>query len=310
MIVKTPSRLHFGIIDLSRSFRRGYGSFGLCLENGYEIEINSKSDKTLEVKGDEREKKIVEKVYSLLNEKFDFSGGFEVIVKERIPSHVGLGSTTQMTLGSGYGMLKAVDQKVETSELAKILNRARYSAIGTYGFQYGGFILEGGKKDKDELPPLLFRSKVPEDWRFLIICPKDMKGYDEQEERPIMDELRVDKKYAERICHNILMGILPAMKEKNIELFGEHLTRIQKTVGESFSEYQEGVYHPAVDEMVEKLIEKTYGAGQSSWGPTAYGLVRSDQVEEVKENISLVDNDNYRIWIGKPNNHGATVYVE
>ncbi|MEF8873542.1 MAG: beta-ribofuranosylaminobenzene 5'-phosphate synthase family protein [Candidatus Thermoplasmatota archaeon] len=307
MIVQTPSRLHFGIIDLSRSFRREYGALGLCLKNGYEIELNVKGPEGVDVKGDEREKKIVKNVYARLKDEFDLSSGFDVVIKERVPSHVGLGSTTQITLGAGYGMLKSVGEDIDTPDLAEILDRARYSAIGTYGFKLGGFILEGGKTETDEVPPLLFRGQVPEDWRFLIICPEESRGYDEEEEKPIMDELQVEKKYAEKICHNVLIGILPALKEKNIEAFGSHLTEIQRLVGNSFSDYQEGTYHPAVADTVEKLIEETYGAGQSSWGPTAYGLVQKDDVNKILEKVLPNDRSEHRVWIGRPNNQGVKI---
>jgi len=309
MRVETPCRLHFGIVDLSRSFERQYGALGITLKDGYTFELSSTSG-DIEVEGNEREKKAILEVYEKLKERYDIASGFEVIVKERIPSHVGLGSTTQLKMGAGFGMLKEEGIDIDVKRLAKVLNRGRYSAIGTHGFEKGGFILEGGKRKEDEISPLLFRSAVPEDWRFLVICPEEKKGYDEKEERPIMEELKVETKYPEKICHNILMGILPALKRKDIESFGEHLTRIQRLVGGSFSDFQEGIYHPSISETIDSLIELTYGAGQSSWGPTAYGLVRSDQVEEVKEKISLDDNDNYRIWIGKPNNFGAEVYVE
>ncbi|MBS3816644.1 MAG: GHMP kinase [Candidatus Thermoplasmatota archaeon] len=304
MRVKTPSRLHFGILDLSREFKREYGALGLTLDDGYEIVLKS-SQNELKVEGDQREKRIVTEVYETLKEKFDLTTSFEVKIKDRIPSHIGLGSTTQLTLGTGFGMLKESRIDIEVKELASILDRGRYSAIGTYGFENGGFILEGGKEKKDEISPILYRGKVPKDWRFVILCPEEKKGYDEKEEKPIMEDLEVEVKYPEKICHNVLMGILPALERRDIKAFGEHLTEIQKLVGESFSSFQEGIYHPAIAHIVNSLIDHTHGAGQSSWGPTAYGLVRADEVEEVEEKISSYDKEKYRMWIGEPSNTGV-----
>ncbi len=307
MIIKTPSRLHFGIIDLSRTYQREYGALGVSLKGGYKIEIESIGEKDIKVVGDEKEKSIVRDVYSTLAENYDLSCGFEVNIIESVPSHVGLGSTTQITLGAGYGMLKAAGKEIKVPKLASMLDRARYSAIGTYGFRSGGFILEGGKTKEQKLSPLLFRSEVPEDWRFLIICPKSNKGYDEKEERPIMDELKVEKKYPEKISHNILMGMLPALVDEDIRAFGKHLTRIQELVGRSFSGYQEGTYNPAVSEIVESLKEETYGAGQSSWGPTAYGLVKEDELKKVKKKVLPNDGKDHRVWVGEPNNEGVKI---
>ncbi len=307
MKIKTPSRLHFGIIDLSREFKRQYGAFGITLKNGYDIEIKATED-GIKVDGSEREKKIAKKVYLKLKNKFDITCGFNIMVEDRIPDHIGLGSTTQFTLGTGYGMLKEIGEKISIIKLAKLLERGRFSAIGTYGFEKGGLILEGGKVKKKEISPLLKRTEVPSDWRFLIICPEQEKGYDEKEERPIMEELTVNKKYPEKICHNLLMGILPSLERNNIANFGEHLTRIQELVGESFSDYQKGKYHPVISDIVESLIDKTYGGGQSSWGPTAYGVVKEEDLDDLKaEVLQGKKEEDYRIWIGEPNNEGVIV---
>jgi len=307
MKIKTPSRLHFGIIDLSREFDRQYGAFGITLKNGYEIDIEP-IEAGIQVKGSEREKKIAKRVYQKLKERFDVSKGFRIVVEDSIPDHVGLGSTTQFTLGTGYGMLKEIGEDLSIIKLAQLLERGRFSAIGTHGFEKGGFILEGGKVKKNEISPLLKRTKVPEDWRFLIICPKKERGYDEEEERPIMEDLTVDRKYPGKICHNILMGILPSLEREDIVSFGEHLTRIQELVGESFSDYQKGIYHPVISDVVKSLIDKTYGGGQSSWGPTAYGLVREKDLDDIKSKVLEGKNiESYRVWIGEPNNEGVIV---
>ena len=39
MRIETPSRLHLGIIDLSRKFVREYGALGLTIKGGFEIEV-------------------------------------------------------------------------------------------------------------------------------------------------------------------------------------------------------------------------------------------------------------------------------
>ncbi len=307
MKIKTPKRLHFGIIDLSRKFNREYGAFGVTLKNGYEIEIKSGDDE-LEIEGSEREKKIIRDVHGKLRKKFDISEGFKISIEDSIPDHVGFGSTTQLTLGTAYGILKKSGKEISKIEMARDLERGRFSAIGTHGFDKGGFILEGGKSREDEISPLLKRGDLPEDWRFLIICPKETKGYDEKEEKPIMEELTVEKKYPEKICHNILMGLMPSLETDDIRSFGRHLTKIQNLVGESFSDFQDGKFHPAINDVVKTLIENTHGGGQSSWGPTSYGLVKEDEINEVKEKVlSEIKEEDYRVRIGEPDNEGVKV---
>ncbi len=306
MKIKTPSRLHFGIIDLSREFKREYGALGVTLKRGYEIRIEE-SESGIQIEGNERERTIIKDVYQKLKKEYDLLPGYEITIDERLPNHVGLGSTTQLTLGTSLGLLKLAQKNVTTLKMAKMLGRGRYSAIGTHGFEKGGFILEGGKAEKNEISPLTKRVTIPDDWRFLIVCPKKSKGYDEKEERPIMEELKIDKKYPEKICHNILMGILPALKEKDIKSFGEHLTEIQRLVGSSFSDYQEGIYHPDIEDIVDLMQEHTYGGGQSSWGPTAYGIVKKSDLKSIKDKILPQNDRDFRVWIGEPNNQGVSI---
>ncbi len=309
MIIETSSRLHFGIIDLSREFPREYGALGVMIKGGFRIEI-SRVEEGLQVEGDDDVVKEVNRVYKKLSRSYTFEHGYRVKVLRQVPRHIGLGSTTQLHLGVSMGILKSEGYEVGLKELADIVGRSRHSAIGTYGFKHGGFILEGGKAHPEEIPPLTFRIEVPENWRFVIVRPKEIKGYDEIEERPILKEMKVDIKIPRGISHHVVMGILPALRTGNIEEFGRHLSDIQRLVGESFSPYQGGVFHPAIAEVIEALKDMTYGAGQSSWGPTAYGLTDKEKAEGVKERImDWLDTRGIdaNVWIAEPQNRGAVI---
>lgn len=309
MKLETSSRLHFGIIDLSRKFVREYGALGVMIEGGYQIDISPCKGGS-DIQGDEHIVKEVKAVHKRLDERYDLKSGYEIKVLRQVPRHIGLGSTTQLHMGIGAGILRSEGIEVSLKELAMAVGRSRYSAIGTYGFKHGGFILEGGKAYPDEIPPLTARYDVPEDWRFLIVCPKDIQSYDEDDEKPIMEELKVDPMYPRQISHHIIMGMLPALKSKDIEDFGYHLSKIQHLVGESFSGYQGGVFHPAIEDVIHKMDDITYGAGQSSWGPTAYGLIDVDNADIVKEKMEhwlrKQGMDAY-LWLAKPVNHGVLI---
>lgn len=310
MIIKTPSRLHMGIIDLSREFIRSYGALGVTIKEGFTIEIQPR-EKGLKIRASGRNAKEVQKVYNRLKEKLGINQGFHIHVEENIPRHVGLGSTTQLCLGTGLGMAKLSGNDIDPIKLADIIGRARFSAIGTYGFKHGGFILEGGKSTPMEVPPMLFRENIPDEWRFIIISAKKWEGFDEDEEQPIMEELKVDKKFPRKISHHIVMGILPALKSKDIDDFGFHMTEIQRTVGESFSDFQKGMYHPAVGDIIEELKNHTYGVGQSSWGPTVYGLTNAKKAGEIERKMNewLTKNGKKAsIRVAEPENKGVRVF--
>ncbi len=307
MIVDTPSRLHLGIIDLSRRFEREYGALGLMVKGGYRIEVVT-GEQGVKVDGSEKEQKEVESVYDNLKHNYKLDNGFGVKVKRSVPRHIGLGSTTQLKMGAAALMMNISGIKYDVEELATAAGRSRFSAIGTYGFMHGGFILEGGKRATDDVPPLSTRMEVPSDWSFVVVWPEHRSSYDEVQEKPIMKNVKVPVEYPRKISHHIVMGVLPSLKDRNIHDFAHHISRIQRLVGESFSEYQGGTFHTAVSETVEKLEELTYGAGQSSWGPTAYGITTRDKVDGIKKEMEGWLDDiglSAEIWIAEPDNEGA-----
>lgn len=310
MKVKTPSRLHFGIIDLSRKFVREYGAIGVMIDGGFTININISEEGT-RINTNKKNKKDIESVLQRLKNEVKLRNDYKIDVQEDIARHVGLGSTTQLSIGTAAGILKLEGLSYEIKELAKMVGRAKYSAIGTYGFEHGGFIMDGGKINIEEIPPLTLRSDIPENWRFIVVCLEDYMGYDETEEKPIMDELKVDAEYTERISQHIVMGILPALRTEDIVNFGFHISQIQRLVGKSFSQWQGGEFHPAVADIIEKLNQLTYGTGQSSWGPSVYGITTEEEALSARNEIESWINDHYKnakIWVAEPENEGAKFY--
>ena len=309
MLIETPKRLHLGLIDPSASLGRRFGSLGLALEGGYRIRVMP-HDK-LEIKANEEDAKTIRFVIDKMNQEFLTGFNYLIDVENAIPRHVGLGSTTQLTLGVGLALAKLNNIRVEIENLASLLGRGKNSGAGIYTFKYGGFVMDSGVKGS--IPQLIIREDLPEDWGFLLIIPHVKRGFDEEEEKPIMQNLAGRVEIAEKISHRILLGLLPALKERNIEEFGKHLTEIQMLVGKHFEEYQGGEFREDVKFMLEFLKENTYGYGQSSWGPTLYGLIKKDDYEVIKrktQNFLKELGINAHVDIGIPRNNGATTVEE
>ena len=123
----------------------------------------------------------------------------------------------------------------------------------------------------------------------------------------------VGKSIAEKISHRILLGLLPALKERNIKEFGKHLSEIQKLVGKHFEDYQGGEFREDVKLIMEFLGENTYGCGQSSWGPTVYGLIKRNEYETIKakaHDFLKAHGIEATVELGLPRNKGAAVIEE
>jgi beta-RFAP synthase len=114
------------------------------------------------------------------------------------------------------------------------------------------------------------------------------------------------------ICRLILMKMLPALEERDIEAFGNSLTRIQRLVGESFSAIQGGTFsNPAGASCIRLMLrEGAHGAGQSSWGPTVYGLVQGVEAAEVlREKVKrfISRGAGGEVFYAAANNRGACI---
>ena len=309
--IKTPSRLHFGLIDLSNSHNRRFGSIGATIDKGYKIQITDNSDK-LKVNSDNNKNiNNVKEVVNKFSEEYGIHKNLNIDIIETLPRHVGLSSTTQLNLGTAIALKNLFKINKDYLDFAKLLERGNYTSIGTYGFKKGGFILDGGIdiNKTNKMPPMILREKIPKKWSFIVVIPKG-KGYDEKEESPILKNHIVNKKIPEKISHNILMKLLPAIKEKKISKFGESVNEIQELVGRSFSKYQDGKFHKSSKKIVQYLSDNTYGAGQSSWGPGVYGITNEDrETKTLKSTEEYLEEENIKAktFIAKPNNKGYTI---
>jgi len=312
--IKTPSRLHFGIIDLSRSLGRSYGSVGLAIE-GLGYEILAEKGEELKVLGPEKDAEQARKIAEKVTQIYNIPHQVKINILKSIPMHVGLGSTTQLTLAVATAITKLYGVKASSVELAEKMGRGKNSGVGTYAFMNGGFIVDGGIKG-GRFPPLIFRHNFPEEWHFVIVTPEIERGLDEKTEEGLFKRITASTDIARKICHSIVMKMLPSIVERDIESFGKVLTEVQRLVGEAFSPYQGGVFGSQVaSDIVNRMLEDgAYGAGQSSWGPTVYGLVEGKAKEkELEEKIlDFLKGKNYKasLRMVEPNNEGAKVKIE
>jgi beta-ribofuranosylaminobenzene 5'-phosphate synthase len=117
---------------------------------------------------------------------------------------------------------------------------------------------------------------VPGHWFFVTIIPDAGPGFSGGKEQSAFLQLPIaPSSLVEKISWVLLMKMLPALVEQDIVCFGQAMTSIQNMVGDCFSSVQGGRFaSPLLEKLVGLLLEKgAAGAGQSSWGPTIYGLV-------------------------------------
>ncbi|ASJ02730.1 GHMP kinase [Thermococcus profundus] len=310
MIIRTPKRLHLGLIDPSGELGRRFGAMGVALSGGYEVKVTPSDE--LRINAPKEDEETIVEVLKAMNGAFETGTGYSIEVLRALPRHVGLGSTTQLSLAVGTAVAKLNGLKVSTERIAEVLGRGRNSGAGIYTFKSGGLVIDGGVSGRN-VPPLIVRHDFPESWAFLLVTPELKPGFDEREEQPIMSSVGGDPLAAREISHRILLGLLPALIERNIRDFGRHLTAIQRLVGRHFGSHQGGEFREDVKPIIDFLTEKTYGYGQSSWGPTVYGLILRDGGEELAEEARDYLREHGikgSVEVGMPQNTGAEVVNE
>jgi beta-RFAP synthase len=267
-----------GLIDLRGDYGRWFGGIGAALETPTLL-LEARPADQLSAEGEERERLLLYAQRFL--QRHGIEAGAWLQVQRAIPAHSGLGSGTQLALATARALAALFDRPFDAPALAEATGRAQRSGIGTWVFEQGGFLLEGGRRVPGDGPaPLLLRRPMPTEWRCVVAIPDVPRGLSgPAEQQAFLSLPPPPAELVGRISHLILMVILPALVEEDLAAFGFGLTEMQRAVGEMFRPVQgERFAHAMVAELVDQLLAGgAAGAGQSSWGPAVYGLVRGEE---------------------------------
>jgi beta-RFAP synthase len=313
--IRTPSRLHFGIIDMRGDLGRIHGSVGVAIENPY-LSLKASESNELVVNGP-RASRIREYVNIILDE-YCIQEKVRIEVFSDIPEHMGFGSGTQLALSIGKAISCLFKPEIRIKEIAKRLERSRVSGIGTYSFLNGGFIVDGGHRisSPNKVPPLVFRSDFPDDWYFVVGVPKIERGPSGDNEKNAFKKLEPPPaNLVAEVSRIVLIQMIPSILEHEIEPFGEAMTKLDAMFGDYWALVQGGRYtHQRIEDSVNHLLNNgAYGAGQSSWGPALYGLAEGKkQAEELADSLNNFLNEGKekgKTFVTDANNTGAQVRV-
>jgi beta-ribofuranosylaminobenzene 5'-phosphate synthase len=331
VVVRTPARLHLGILDISGDLGRKYGGIGVAIEQP-NVQVTAEllsdnQDVELQLQGYEIER--VGRYARRFLQAHPLPQGVHLSLEEHIPAHVGLGSGTQLSLAVGGALARLAGLDLEVDEIAAVMGRGAHSGIGTAAFKGGGFILDGGhrldgpssapantEEPVPRVPPVLFQHPVPGDWYFVVAIPPVEPGLSGERERQAFSALPSTlTTLAEKISRLVLMKMMPSLVEADIAGFGQSVTETQRLVGDSFASAQGGRYaNPVCGELIDCMLEKgAAGAGQSSWGPAVYGLVQGQEAAgnlEVQVRTLLDQKGGGTTFWARADNKGARIEVQ
>jgi beta-ribofuranosylaminobenzene 5'-phosphate synthase len=230
--------------------------------------------------------KIKESAINTLN-YFNINGGFDFFVEKSYPAHAGLGSGTQLSLATSKLITNLNDIEVETDTLGQIVGRGGTSGIGVEAFNHGGFIVDGGhsKHEKSDFlpssassaspPPVLAHYDFPEDWNIILAIPKLDKSVSGKMEVNIFQKYcPIPLSEVQKLSHLILMKMMPAVLEKDIDSFGDALNQIQ-SVG--FKKREMDLQNKLIRDILDSMRDSgASGAGMSSFGPTLFAVTKNN----------------------------------
>ena len=331
--ITTPCRIHLSLIDENGYTGRVDGGIGLMLDRPNVIFEASNSAKEFKIEAHKYYRESIEvineiaskvfKTFNISNKNFHFN------LKRYFPSHVGLGSKTQLSLAIATAITKLKNfTHLTMDDLTKLVERGGTSGIGWRGFETGGFILDGGHdfgkgKEKENFLPssasttanpalTIFTHEIPENWRFVLVIPNVKKGaYGDEEVSVFQNNAPIPRNEVNEVSHQIIMKIIPGIIKNDLKCFGEGLKRIQ-SIG--FKKIEISLQHEVVKDLLKFFEDNGLKAyGMSSFGPSVFGIVETEADAEslLREIQKNQKNSRGHIYICKPNNTGAKIeYID
>jgi predicted sugar kinase len=337
--VRTPARVHLGMLSFGVPTVRSFGGIGIMLDRpGVHVRLQ-KSEQFL-ARGPlaERALEFAQSCVSAWDLGAQAACTIEVVSTPR--AHVGLGSGTQMALAVAAGMRQLFRPPLpeasaeadndptddewlfdtnDAIHCAQAVGRGRRSCVGVYGFSRGGLIIEAGRivpatpgVKGEGVSPMVARVRLPSAWRCVIIIQRDSIGlYGELEKAAFARLPPVPIEISAELARLALMQLLPAAVEANFTEFSDAVYRYGQLAGKPFEQESLKLPHAASTADVIELLGElgVRGCAQSSWGPAVMACCESlDAAGTLVEKLeSLNLTRQYEAIIARYDSQGAVL---
>ena len=287
VVIRTPSRVHVTLIDMHGGSGRVDGGIGITLDEPSML-LEAELSPAFSVSGGDAV--LQERIRGLVAEvlqKLGAAGNVAITIRSSFPSHVGLGSGSQLGLAVARAIAELHGRHLPVRELAKLVGRGGTSGIGTAAFEHGGFIVDGGHRfgaggEKTDFrpsaasrgvspPPVIARHDFPPEWRILVAIPDLPAGASGGREADIFrDNCPVPLDEVREVSHEVLMRMLPGIASRDLDLFGTSINAVQSL---GFKKVELAHQPPMIAELLEVMRSAgAAGAGLSSFGPAVYAI--------------------------------------
>ncbi|MEN2999091.1 MAG: hypothetical protein ABDH61_00690 [Acidilobaceae archaeon] len=227
-------------------------------------------------------------------------------LKEAIPRHVGLGSTTQTLLLTALAASKVAGKELDVIAAARKLGRGKVSGVGSLLFSLGGFVMDAGNPDPGGPRPLV-RYPLPESWRFLIVIPSLPRGLSEGEEGFMKAQWQAEERAQLLMSRGALRLASSIARGELLEAL-EGLREVQLGTGMYFARVQGGAFRRDLQLLAAEMQKDGLIVAQSSWGPTLYTITEEGSAQGDASMIRhLMKEVGVRgeVLVARPRNYGA-----
>lgn len=337
--LRTGCRLHFGLAELSPGQPNRYAGLGAMLKSpNMHLRISwdaAVPDVTLPDGID---------AASLMEYRLRIAAwqrtnnDTHVELLEGFPFHSGLGAGTQLACllaiakqlrslatrpesldlrllrepnPANWQSIREVLKGLEAQSLAALAERGLRSAIGLQGFLTGGLILDMGYEDSDSVRREVRAESVclPANWRFVLIRGSTNSAITGPLETNMIGAMAAKPNPHRHRMLQLAKLALTSASKADFETFCRAMEEYMQYAGDMFAPIQGGRYNGAVCSQAVAAAHQfgLKGVGQSSWGPTIFGLAPDAQSAlQIAQGIAS-HASNWHVQVAKTSQSGAEV---
>ena len=187
VMIHTGARLHFGLLAHRPPSGRHFGGAGPTIDTPG-VKLTARVADRDQIIAPQTLLQRVEKILSGYRNRVEphqQPPRCRIEIHRQIPPHQGLGSGTQLALAVGKALAVCTGEvDLPLLELAQRVDRGARSALGIHGFEQGGFLIDGGKRQLEDIGTLVSRTLFPAEWRIVLVAPPLGEGLWEPTSKP------------------------------------------------------------------------------------------------------------------------------
>ncbi len=274
VVVTAPARIHLTVLDMNRFApgKPGGGGVGFAVQVYCTAEVSC-TPKNVEINYDREP--VLRHHVEIFRKAVGYQGGFCITARDHQYHHVGMGSTSTISIATLTAMNQAVGSPLTQDQLRLLMgyNFVEETADGKIAFAFETGVgpavsIHGGMGIMGDDLTLVYRHTFAEGQNVFIVIPtSDISSAGTREIELLMNRGR-NLDYLDRDvkCHMVLMDLIPALEHENVKKAGDIMWEIEFR-GSKRAEVEHHGFR--IYEYMAHIREAGFNfVGMSSVGPT------------------------------------------